>query len=223
MFVALSAIAASQSAPTEQTLEKTFLFLDYAVTHPDAVLTYCASDMVLNIHSNASYLTEPKTRSRAGGHWFMSSNEECAKNNGAVLNIAKIIRNVMTSAAGAEIGALYINTRQAIPVRRLLEEMGHKQPATPTQTDNTTVLGFVTKNLNPKATKSEDMNYWLVRDNQDQGQFSYYWGSGKYNEGDYQTKHHRAAHHRQVRPIYLTPRDVLDTFRSKHSKPVHVF
>ena len=80
MLVALSAIAASQSAPTEQTLEQTLFFLDYAATHPDAILTYCAGDMVLNIHSDASYLSEPKTtRSRARGHWFMSSDEENAK------------------------------------------------------------------------------------------------------------------------------------------------
>ena len=96
----------------------------------------------------------------------------------------------MTPAAGTELGALYINTRQAIPARRLLEEMGHKRPATPTQTDNITALGFVTKNLNPKSTKFEDMNYWLVRDRQDQGKLNYYWGSGKHNGGDYQTKHH---------------------------------
>ena len=65
MLVALSVIAASQPAPTEQTLEKTLFFLDYAAMHPDAILTYCASDMVLNIHSDASHLTEPKARSRA--------------------------------------------------------------------------------------------------------------------------------------------------------------
>ena len=50
----------------------------------------------------------------------MSRDEECAKNNGGVL-IAKIIHNVMTSAAGAEIGALYINTRHAIHACRLPE------------------------------------------------------------------------------------------------------
>ena len=64
MLVALSVIAASQPAPTEQTLEKTLFFLDYAAMHPDAILTYCASDMVLNIHSDASYLTEPKATVR---------------------------------------------------------------------------------------------------------------------------------------------------------------
>ena len=195
MLVTLSAIASCQSAPTENTMEKALFFLDYAASHTDAILTYVASDMILNIHSDASYLTEPKARSRAGGHWFMSDKERNAKNNGAVLNIAKIIRNVVTSAASAEIAGLFINTRQAIPARRLLEEMGHKQPATPIQTDNTTAFGFVSKNLNPKATKSEDMNHWFLRDKEDQEQFNYYWGSGKHNDGDHQTKHHYAAHH----------------------------
>ena len=105
----------------------------------------------------------------------MSNNDKFLENNGAVLNIAKIIRNVMTSAADAEIGALFVNTRQAIAVCGLLEEMGHKQPATPTQTYNTTALSFVTKNLNPKPTKSTDMNYWYLRENKDQEQFCYYW------------------------------------------------
>ena len=168
------------------TMQKNLFFLDYAASHPDAILTYVASIMVLNIHSDASYLTEAKARSRAGGHFFMSNNEEFPENNGAVLNIAKIIRNVMTSAADAEIGALFVNNRQAIPACRLLKEMGHKQPATPTQTDNTTALGFVTKNLNPKATKSTDMNYWYLRDKQDQEQFRYYWREGVRNDADYQ-------------------------------------
>ena len=160
MLVALSAIAAQQSDPTQETLEKTLKFLDYVATHPDAILTFKASNMVLNVHSDASYLTEPKARSRAGGHFFMSSKEENSKDNGAILNVAKIIKSVMSSAAEAEIGALFINSRQAIPARRTLEEMGHKQPPTPIQTNNTTALGFVTKNLNPKATKSMDMRYW---------------------------------------------------------------
>ena len=88
--------------------------------------------MILNIHCDASYLTELRARSRAGGNWFMATKERNVKNNGAVLNIAKIIRNVVTSAASADIVGIVINTSKAIPARRLLEEMGQKQPATPT-------------------------------------------------------------------------------------------
>ena len=85
----------------------------------------------------------------------------------------------MTLAADAEIGALFINSRQAIPARNTVEEMGHQQPPTPVQTNNTTALGFVSKNLQPKANKSTDMKHWLMRDRQDRRQFRYYWGLKK--------------------------------------------
>ena len=95
------------------------------------------------------------------------------------------MKNAMSSAAEAEIGALSINTRQAIPAKRALKDMGHKQPASPIQTDNTTALGFVTKSLNPKETKSTDMKYWWLREKSDQEQFKYYWNKGKQNHADY--------------------------------------
>ena len=66
----------------------------------------------------------------------------------------------MSSAAEAEIGALFLNSRQTIQARRTLQEMGHRQSPIPIQTDNTTALGFLTKNLNQIATKSTDMKYW---------------------------------------------------------------
>ena len=73
--------------------------------------------MILNIHSDASYLSANKARSRAGGHHFLSNDTEGPPNNGAVLNISKIIRNVMSSAAEAKLGSLFINARTAVPMR----------------------------------------------------------------------------------------------------------
>ena len=184
-------------------LGKKKLFLDYVASHPDAILTFKSSNMVLAVHSDASHLAELKSRSRAGGRFYLVDKaEEEDPANDPVHNIAQIIRNVMTSAAYAEIGALFVNSRFAIPVRQLLEEMGHPQPPTSIQTDNTTFLGFVTKNLQPKATKSMEMNYWFMRDRQDRKQFKYYWKPGKSNRGDYFTKHFCAAHHREQRPIF---------------------
>ena len=223
MLVALSAIASEQAAPTKQTMKKTKLFLDYVASHPDAILTYSSSNMILNVHSDASYLTEPKARSRAGGHFFLSDNSEDPTDNGAVLNVAQIIKNVMSSAAEAEIGALFINSRQAIPARVTVEELGHTQPPTPIQTDNTTALGFVSKNLQPKATKSADMRYWWMRDRADQKQFRYYWGKGESNRADYYTKHFCEPHHRETRPTILTPRKILNALRRDQGKKPHIF
>jgi hypothetical protein len=57
--------------------------------------------MRLAIHSNTSYLSEPKARSRAGGHMFMAGTEDIPINNGAVLNILQIIRAVISSTTEA--------------------------------------------------------------------------------------------------------------------------
>jgi hypothetical protein len=103
--------------------------------------------MVLAVHSDASYLSEPKTRSHAGGHFFMSSDSANPADNGAVLNISQLIKAVMSLAAEAEIGALHINACKAVTMRLLLTEIGHIQPPTPTQTDNSMALRVVNSNI----------------------------------------------------------------------------
>ena len=66
-------------------------------------------------------------------------------NNGAVLTVSQIIKGCyVIGSRKAELGALYINAREAVPARRLFKEMGHPQPPTPMQTDNSTALGVVT-------------------------------------------------------------------------------
>ena len=57
MLAALGSLASQQANPTENTMKKVKQFLDYAVTHPDAIITYRASNMVLFGHSDASYLS----------------------------------------------------------------------------------------------------------------------------------------------------------------------
>eukprot|EP00956_Cyclotella_meneghiniana_P034976 scaffold109924_cov40-Cyclotella_meneghiniana.AAC.1 len=64
-------------------MAQTMQLLDYLASQEDAVITYNASEMILAAHSDASYLSEPEARSRAGGHFFLSSNAEIPPNNGA--------------------------------------------------------------------------------------------------------------------------------------------
>ncbi len=143
MLVALNAIATQQASLTQKTMKRVKQLLDYCASQEGAVLTYHASDMVLAIHSNAGYLNESKARSRAGGHFFMSSNLQNPQNNDAVITIAQIIDAVMSSAAEAELGALFINAKEAVHMQRILQEMGHPQPQTPLQTDNSTAEGVI--------------------------------------------------------------------------------
>ena len=55
--------------------------------------------------------------------------------------------NVMGSAAEAEIGATYINSQESVPIHTLLLELGHPQPVTPIQFDNSTVNGFTNNTI----------------------------------------------------------------------------
>ena len=64
--MALSEISSQQSDPTENTMKQVNQFLDYIWTHPDAIIRYRASDMILNVLSDVSYLSAPKAHSRAG-------------------------------------------------------------------------------------------------------------------------------------------------------------
>ncbi len=59
ILMALSAIASQQALPTEDTRNQINQFLDYMATHPDAKIRHCTSNMVLNVHSNALYLSAP--------------------------------------------------------------------------------------------------------------------------------------------------------------------
>ena len=76
MLSALGFIATQQANLTKNTMEKVEQLLDYAATHPDAIITYQVSDIVLAAHINASYsyFSESDARSQAGGQFFMSSN-----------------------------------------------------------------------------------------------------------------------------------------------------
>jgi hypothetical protein len=72
---ALSAIASDQATTTETTEAHVQQLLDYLATHPQATIRYQKSDMIFNIHSDASYLSETRARSRVAGHFFLGSTQ----------------------------------------------------------------------------------------------------------------------------------------------------
>jgi hypothetical protein len=100
--------------------------------------------MILYIHSDVSYLSESEAKSRAGGFFYMGNATKHDKNltKGAVLIVSKVLKHIMSSAAEAEIGAVFINAKEGAVLRTALEELGHKQPPTPMKTYNTTATGY---------------------------------------------------------------------------------
>ena len=70
----------------------------------------------------------------------------------------------MASAAEAELGDLFLNCQEAVPIRITLEEMGHSQPPTPVQVDNSTALGIATRTIKQCNSKAMDMRFYWIRD-----------------------------------------------------------
>jgi hypothetical protein len=213
LYCPISTIASQSSKPTKDTMRQTLQLLDYLATQEDVVLSYHVRDMVLAVHSNASYLSKPKACSRAGGHFFLSSDTTVPPNNGAVLNIAHIIKNVMSLATEGELAGLYIMVPEAVYIRLILKELGHKQPPTPLQTDNAMADAIINGKIQPKQTKAMDMRFHWLRDCECQQQFWIYWQPGKLNDTDYWTKHHPESHHRNMCKEFLTPFIVLEMLR----------
>ena len=60
----------------------------------------------------------------------------------------------MSSTAEAELGALYINVKEAVYIRQTLTKMGHPQPKTPIQTDNSMAEGVINRQNSTQANKS---------------------------------------------------------------------
>ena len=158
MLTAIGELATEQSQATKSTMKKLSQLLNYCAAHPDATVRFNASDMILAVESDASYLSVVKGRSRAAGYFFLTdhlaSPTSSYKPNGAVHILCHIMREVLSSAAEAELGALFHNGKEACPLRIALEELGHPQPATPMATDNNTASGIATDTVKQKTVKS---------------------------------------------------------------------
>ena len=123
--------------------------------------------------------------------------------NGSIHFVSRIMSNVMGSASEADIGAAYINDQEAVPIHILLRKLGHPQPATPTQVDNSTADGFANNTIKQKLSKAIDMRFYWIRDRTSQDQFLIYWQHRITILGDYHTKNHSPPHHQLMRPAYL--------------------
>jgi hypothetical protein len=161
--------------------------------------------MILYIHSDASYISEREAKSRAWGFFYMGSSANTINKltNWAILIINTVIKHVMSSAAEAENGVVFINANEGSVIRTTFEELGHHQPPAPLETDNTIATGYSNGTIKQKRTKAMDMRFYWIKDRVKQGQCNVYWSPGYRNLADYFTKHHSPAHHKRMREIYI--------------------
>ena len=171
---------------------------------------YYASNMILHAHSDASYGSEDKSRSRAAAIWWLGQKrradapqDETPIVNGAIGCLSTILKLVVCSAAEAEYGALFLAGREIAIIRKTLQEMGYPQPATEIQTDSSVAAGVANKTITQQRTKAFDMRYHWIRDQVEAGDIVVTWRKGADNLADYLTKNHSPKHHRAMRRFFV--------------------
>ena len=134
--------------------------LDYLYVKPNASIMCWASDMIIKVHSDGSYLSVQGGKSRVAGCFYcgniisMWQDEPC---EGSIYQECSIIKPVVASAAEWETDALFLNCQTTIMLRI---KMGHLQAATPMRIDNTATNNFVHNCMQQKKSKAFDMRLY---------------------------------------------------------------
>ena len=164
----LSSIAAQQAKSSEAIMEACHQFLDYIATPPNVTIWYIASDMILPMHSDTSYLSEYNSKSHVRGHHFSN-----APNTGSIFTLFIIIKHIVALVSVEELAALFYNCKYFIPLCITLEEMGHWQTKTTIITHTITAYGLLTHTMMHKASKSKDIWFHWLKYNHAESQFNF--------------------------------------------------
>ena len=133
--------------------------------------------------------------------------------NGNIHITCTIMTLVAASAAEAELGALFLNAQEARIIRLTLLELGHPQPPSSVQVDNTTFIEIVNNTIKRQQSRAMEMRYFWLLNQKNNKYFKVYYKPGAENMGDYPSKAHTGAIHAHVRPYYMymnnSPRTLL--------------
>jgi hypothetical protein len=101
--------------------------------------------MILNVHSDASYLSEPNAKSRVAGHYFLGQipkNGQLIMINGNIFVLCRIFNFVVCLAVQGELAALFFKVKARNLIQLILKELGCPQLPMPVHCDNQTASGF---------------------------------------------------------------------------------
>ena len=163
ILVALSNITADSAKPMEKMLQQVHQLLDYMYSNSNAVIRFHASAMILNVHSDASYLSAIKGRSREGEYYFLGTvpqNNKPIFLNGNIHITCETLKLVAASLAVAKLGALFVNTQELKVIRLILHEVGHPQPPIPIHIDNSTAMGIVSNMIKRQQPRAMEIRYF---------------------------------------------------------------
>ena len=178
--------------------------------------------MIMHVDSDAAYLVAPGAKSRIAGYYYLSDHPK--KSTFPQLNppfhvVCKFIKHVVASAAEAKTAGLFFNAHNIVSLRRILIALGHPQPPTPLQTDNSTTSDFANRTMKLKRSKSWDMRFHWLRDAENKKDLDVFWGKGSGNLADYYSKHFPPSYHTDMRDSLFIPQNGTTVERSPALRP----
>jgi hypothetical protein len=117
--------------------------------------------------------------------------------------MATQLPSLHSSAAEAELSALFLNCKEGIICRLSLKELGYPQLHTTVHCNNATTVGIANNTIKRQRSRSMEMRYFWIVDKVVKKLNAIKWHPGQENLADYQSKHHLGTHHQAVRPWYL--------------------
>ena len=181
--------------------------MDFLWTYPNTRLRYFAETMQLAVESDASFLTQPGTKSCYAGHYYFESLPHLLSYNSAPFNApihtkCATIKNVVASVAESECSGVFNNTQKALVISRVAVALKHKQKPTTLKQIILRPTPTYMHPCGPNAARLRTCDF--IGYNRTHLRFlKVVWDKGSNNYTDYYTKNHLPSHHRQTRPCYI--------------------
>jgi len=201
--LAVSKVGSKQANPTKALLREVNHILRYLAGHPNTVLQFHPNDMTLHTVSDASFCSETKGRSRAGGVLYLGG---CDENNHPISSPVEVMSHIIDcipdSAAEAEYISVHDTTKRGIYGRNILEGIGYPQRTTDHECDNKCAVGIANNTVHDRKTKHIDRRYHWVKNEVKNGHFNVIWKEGVGNIADFFTKYLPQAEHEKYANIF---------------------
>ena len=118
MLPTLNELSTEHARPIENTMKNLTQLLNYAATHPNAVIKYYCSQMSLWVDSDSLYLSVLKAQSCVTGYHYLSDmpldpsklpnpDDPSPPLNAPVLVLCQVPHKVLLSAAESEVAGLF--------------------------------------------------------------------------------------------------------------------
>ena len=136
ILATLRSIGTNIAYGTERVAAMAAYLLNFCANNRNTKIRYFASDIQLCGHTDASYMSVSKARSRAAAYFYLSTYDGAllptdhklklpARPNGTIHVMSTVMRQVLSSATEAEVGATFYGCQYAVPLRNTLADLGH--------------------------------------------------------------------------------------------------